>query len=202
MEIENLYPGSWGANCYLLMTDGHAAVVDPSPSVIKLMEVIRARGVTLEKILLTHGHFDHITAIDTLRDATDAEVWIHEDDAELLTDAHKNAFYKFFQTERVWRPAEHTVKDGDVLTLGNETIKVIHTPGHTMGSVCFLLEDGRLLTGDTLFARGYGRYDLYGGNVSMLFESLAKMRELPQDLRILPGHGAEATLAAALDVYY
>lgn len=202
MLIENHYPGSWGANCYLLMSGEHAAVVDPSPSVIKLMEAIRGHGVKLEKILLTHGHFDHVTAIDTLRDATGAEVWIHEADAELLGDAHKNAFYLFFQNERVWRPAEHTMKDGDVLTLGDETIKVIHTPGHTMGSVCFLLEDGRLLTGDTLFARGYGRYDLYGGNLTLLFESLAKLRALPQDLRILPGHGAEATLSDALDVYF
>lgn len=202
MQIEKLCPGSWGANCYLLISNGHAAVVDPSLSVIKLMEVIRERGVTLDMILLTHGHFDHITSIDTLRDATGAPVLIHSADAELLGDSYKNAFSHFFDTERVYRPAERLIEDGDVLTLGAETITVVHTPGHTNGSVCFRLEDGHLLTGDTIFAMGYGRYDLYGGSLTTLLASIGKLRELPQDLIILPGHGEQSTLGASLDVYF
>ena len=128
--------------------------------------------------------------------------YIHEGDAEMLPDGEKNAYTFFFGEDKTYRPAEKTLKDGDVLTLGEETITVVHTPGHTNGSVCFLLEDGHLLTGDTIFAMGYGRYDLYGGSLTTLLQSIGKLRALPQELIILPGHGEQATLGASLDVYF
>ena len=202
MEIRNLYPGSWGSNCYLLVSDGHAAVVDPSADARTILNAVQAEGATLDCILLTHGHFDHIVSVDSLRDATGAPLYIHKFDAEMLTDGRKNAFYTFFRMDKVYRPADRLLSDGDELTLGNERIRVIHTPGHSQGSVCYLCNDELLLTGDTLFSDTYGRYDLWGGNASSLFSSLSSLRELPQELTIYPGHGEASLLRNALDVAF
>ncbi len=200
LQIKNLYPGSWGSNCYLLTVGEHAAVVDPSADAKAILNALKIAGARLEMILLTHGHFDHIVSVDSLRDATGAPVLIHKDDAGMLTDARKNAFYTFFRMERTYRAPDETFSDGEILTLGEESIRVIATPGHSAGSVCFDCNGEFLLTGDTLFAEGYGRYDLYGGDASVLFHSLRQMRALPQNLTIYPGHGDSARLGDALDL--
>lgn len=200
MKIENLYPGAWGSNCYLLVSGTHAAVVDPSADATSICNVLCQKyGAALDFILLTHGHFDHIVSVDTLRDRTGAALYVHKWDAEMLTDAKKNAFYTFFGTDRIYRAPEHLLQDGDELMLGDEAIRVIATPGHSQGSVCYLCNGEFLLTGDTLFANGYGRYDLWGGNEEVLFSSLASLRTLPPKLTIYPGHGASAPLGVALD---
>lgn len=198
MNIQNLYPGSWGSNCYLLSSGAFAAIVDPSADAATLTEALRGQGLTLQFILLTHGHFDHIVSIDTLRQKTGAPVLIHRDDLDMPEDSHKNAFYDFFFMDRAYGRPDRAHEDGDVLTLGNETIKVLHTPGHTRGSVCYLCNDEFLITGDTLFASGYGRFDLYGGDVNALIRSLGSLRDLPLYLPIYPGHGASVTLERAL----
>ena len=200
MEIQNLYPGSWGSNCYLLTAGSHAALVDPSADASTLMDAVAARGCTLDMILLTHGHFDHIVSVDTLRQRTGTPLLIHKDDAPMLTDAKKNAFYTFFRMERTYRDADRFLHDGEELNLGNEIIRVIHTPGHSPGSVCFLCNGEYLLTGDTLFDEGFGRYDLWGGSATILKDSLSRLRTLDQSLPIYPGHGAPATLGNALDM--
>ena len=199
MEIKNLYPGSWGSNCYLLISGCHGAIVDPSAKAETLFQELEKQGATLDFILLTHGHFDHIVSLDTLREYTFAPAYIHKDDADMPADSRKNAFYHFFKMERCYRQPEKTFQNGDVLKLGDETIRVIHTPGHSKGSSCFLCGEDKLLTGDTLFADNYGRYDLYGGDPRVLFESLQNMRNLPQHLTIYPGHGETALLGEALD---
>lgn len=200
MTIERLCPGAWGSNCYLLVANGHAAVVDPSADAGTIRTVLQQKyGAVLDYILLTHGHFDHIVSVDTLRDLSGAPLCVHERDAEMLADSHKNAFYTFFRTEKSYRAPERLLRDGDELMLGDEIIRVIHTPGHSQGSVCYLCNNELLITGDLLFAMGYGRYDLYGGNEQILFDSLASLRSLPQSLPIYPGHGESVTLGAALD---
>ena len=200
MRIPRLYPGSFGANCYLLLArDGAAAVVDPSPDADTVLDALRGEGADLSRILLTHGHFDHILSLDTLRDRTGVRAGIHESDLDLPSDARKNAFEAFFRQRRVWRTPEETFLDGDCIAVGSETVTVLHTPGHTAGSVCFLINDGRdLLTGDTLFAESYGRTDLYGGSLSDLRASLGRLATLPSDTVIYPGHGESARLGDAL----
>ncbi len=200
MELQNLYPGSWGSNCYLLVSDGHAALVDPSADAATLLSAVQSAGAVLDMILLTHGHFDHIVSVDSLRQMTGAPLMLHADDAEMLADAHKNAFYTFFHVNRTYRPADRLLHGGEELRLGSETIKVLHTPGHSKGSVCYLCGDEFLLTGDTLFDEGYGRYDLWGGNYGELVDSLASLRRLDPLLPIYPGHGAPAKLGIALDL--
>ena len=199
MELINLYPGSFGSNCYVLLSDGHAAVIDPSANASTVLDTVSSHGAVLDFILLTHGHFDHIMSLDDLRDGSGAPALIHASDAELLPDAQKNAFYYFFQKENAYRPAERTLENGEELILGSTHIKVIHTPGHTRGSVCYLCDGDTLLTGDTLFASGFGRFDLYGGDARTLFCSLSSLRSLPGELMIYPGHGESATLGQALD---
>lgn len=200
MRIYRLYPGSFGSNCYLLIScDGSAAVVDPSPDADTILSALKEEQAVLSDILLTHGHFDHILSLDTLRDRTGVSAGIHLLDRDLPADADRNAFATFFRQSRTWRTPENTFSDGDKLAVGSETLTVLHTPGHTAGSCCFLLNGGQdLLTGDTLFANSYGRTDLWSGNAAELKKSLERLAELPPDTVIHPGHGGSATLGNAL----
>ena len=190
----------WGSNCYLLSSDSHAAIVDPSADAQTLHNRLAQEGLILDFILLTHGHFDHIVSLDKLRDLTGSPAWIHEADWKFPEDSHKNGFYTFFHMERTYRRPERTFCDREILMLGDEPIRVLHTPGHTAGSSCFLCNNEFLLTGDTLFADAYGRYDLYSGNETVLFRSLRELRTLDQTLKIYPGHGHHARLGNALDI--
>jgi len=199
MNVLNLYPGSWGSNCYLISSGAHALVVDPSANADTILSATAQIGATLEGILLTHAHFDHIVSVNTLRDRINIPLYVHECDAELITDAHKNAFYTFFRMETDYRPADKLLRDGDTLSLGNEMIKVLHTPGHSAGSVCYLCNEEFLITGDTLFADNIGRCDLYGSDPRAMQQSLRFLRTLPRELTIYPGHGATAKLGEALD---
>ena len=198
MEICNLFPGSFASNCYLLFCGNEAAVVDPSANADTILQKIAEHGATLQYILLTHGHFDHICSLDILREKTGVPAYIHGGDFDMPSNSQKNAFSLFFGQERSWRTPEKTLSEGDVLKLGSEEIRVLHTPGHTEGSVCYLCGDNILITGDTLFDRGFGRYDLYGGDPGTLFRSLRMLTELSPTLRIHPGHGMSSTLGDAL----
>ena len=200
MEIYNLFPGSFASNCYLLVSKGQAAVVDPSADAASIQQALMDHGAVLKYIFLTHGHFDHICSLDDLRDRTLATAYVHQADADMPCDAYKNAFYTFFHQERVYRRPENVFCDGDTFPLGGESICVIHTPGHTEGSVCYDCNGEFLLTGDTLFAEGYGRCDLYGGSIDRMRASLKLLRTLPQNMRIYPGHGAPEVLGTALDM--
>ena len=198
MKIVPICAESFGANTYLIVSGRSAFVVDPAVSVQAILSAAGREEALLEGILLTHGHFDHVLSLDTLRDAFPIPAYIHVEDRILLTDGSKNAFSTFFGRERVWRPAEQGLVGGQVIPLGDESITVLHTPGHTMGSVCYLCGDF-LITGDTLFAEGYGRCDLWGGSLDLMRASLESLRNLPKDLTIYPGHGASYRLSHALD---
>ncbi len=201
MNVTLLFPGSFASNCYLLEDNGEVMIVDPSASAASILRKIQEMGGKPVAILLTHGHFDHIMSIDTLRQhSPDLQVYIHEGDAPMLSDGQKNGFSLFFGQDRVYSPADRLLKAGDMLRVGNATLEVIHTPGHSPGSVCYLCrEDGILLTGDTLFADNIGRCDLWGGSHATIMESLKRLRGLDGNLTIYPGHGNENKLSKALD---
>ena len=145
MELYNLYPGSWNSNCYVLISgeqgEKRAAVIDPSADANTILRFIQEKNAVLELIVLTHGHFDHIMALDTLRDATGVPAYVHESDAEMLTDGKKNAYYFFFGQDKRYRPAEKLLCHGDKLTLGTDTLEIISTPGHSKGSICLFCGD-------------------------------------------------------------
>ena len=198
MKLIPLYGAAWESNSYLLVDGADALLIDAGAACRTVTDALAKEGATLRHILLTHGHFDHTVSVDTLRQATDAKLSLHGADAEMLTDAHKSALALFFGTDRTHGPADQTLSDGDRIPFGGTSIQVIHTPGHSRGSVCYLM-DGMLFCGDTLFAEGYGRCDLYGGDMSVLAASLGKLRTLDPALTIYPGHGAPRALGDALD---
>lgn len=189
---------AWESNSFLLVHDGHAALIDAGVSAKTVLDALEAENVSLDLILLTHGHFDHTVSVDKLREATGATLAVHEDDAEMLTDAEKSALYHFFGTRSAHIPCDKTLSHGHTLSLGHKKIHVIHTPGHSRGSVCYQVDD-MLFSGDTLFAQGYGRFDLYGGDMGQLAVSLGSLRQLDEALTIYPGHGGAASLGEALE---
>ncbi len=203
MQIKSICPYSFGANTYLIFSGSSAFVVDPAVSVEAITAIATDLDVHIDGIILTHGHFDHTIALDTLRKALNIPAYIHKSDAIMLTDGKKNAYYDFYGKECVHSPAENFLSDGDIIEVGNEELKVIHTPGHSCGSIC-LLADTFLVTGDTLFAESIGRCDLWGGSQEQMRASLEKLRLLSPKLKIYAGHGAPASLGAALDnaAYY
>ncbi len=203
MQIINLFPGSYNSNCYILVHNKEALVIDPSASAKAILERVQKEGAELKGILLTHGHFDHIVSIDTLRRACPVPLMIHKEDAEMLEDGTKNAFTFFFGMDISYRPAERLLVGGDKINLGGMDIEVIHLPGHSKGSVCYYIPGERtMFTGDLLFAQGYGRADLHGGNAFTLRTSLCALRQYPKNVTIYPGHGESSLLGRALDVSF
>ncbi len=198
MKIIPISPLSWASNCYAIINEGHALIVDPSISCGAILSLLEKESAVPDAIILTHGHFDHIVSLDTFRKKTSVPAMIHKFDADFLGDAHKNAFFDFFGKERSYADAEILLEDGDEIELANQKLKIIHTPGHTNGSIC-ILGDNFLVTGDTLFEHGYGRYDLYSGNADTLFKSLKRLASLDPSLIIYPGHQKSCTLAQALE---
>ena len=195
MQITKIPTGGYSANCWLLLDEesNAAAVIDPDAGTDLILAALSDAKATLSMILLTHGHFDHISAVDALRDATGAPVLIHAKDAPMLTDAAANASAVFFGEGQTYRAADGFLKGGDALHLGEKTIAVRHTPGHTPGSVCFVTGDA-LFTGDTLFCDSIGRTDLPGGSEKQMRESLRRLRFMPGDYTVYPGHGEITTL--------
>ena len=185
MKLAVLTLGDYATNCYLVWdeTSRDCAVIDPGYDDPAILDTIRTEQLTLRAVLLTHGHFDHVGGVAALR-AAGAEVWLCRDDLSLpdgLTTLDPRAEYHFYD-------------EGDTVAAGPLRFTVLHTPGHTPGSVCLLIGD-LLLCGDTLFAGSCGRTDLAGGDEAQMFASLRRLSQLPDGLHVLPGHGPASTMA-------
>jgi len=195
MNIERIPTSGFASNCWLLWDEvsREAAVADPSADIAAVSAALEQRRLALKWILLTHGHFDHIFALDALRDACGAQAAIHRADAGMLTDPVKNASAIFLGERHIYRPAERILEDGDTVVLGAEALSVISAPGHTPGSV--LYECGEiLLTGDVVFDGSVGRTDLPGGDAEVMCETLTRLKAMT-DHTLYSGHGGITTLA-------
>lgn len=186
--------GQMQTNCYILTDEksGESAVCDPGIYLPVLEDEIK--DLNVKYILLTHGHFDHVWGVKELKEKTNAKVVISREDEKCLGENEYNLCrdvgIKMNVTE-----ADIVVSDGDELSLGDEKIRVISTPGHTDGSVCYICEDSRImLSGDTLFCLTCGRTDMLGGDSEKMRQSLLKLKNLDGDYRVLPGHNRETTL--------
>ena len=186
MQITSLTVGIVATCCYILSREdaSECVVIDPGS---EPKRILRAAGdKRIAAILLTHGHFDHIGAVSALADGK-VPVLIHEKDAPMLTDPSLNASLDLLNLPVSVCPATDLLRDGDRRTFAGLEIEVLHTPGHTPGSVCYRIED-HLFTGDTLFEHGWGRTDLPGGDEHELFTSLRRIMPLTQTLPFHPGH--------------
>ena len=197
MKIQNLSPGGYAANTYLVTKGSSALLVDCAAPADAVLAALAKEGTTLAAIFLTHGHFDHMLTLAEVKTKTGAPILLSDGDRDLPADTMKNAHGVFFGESVSYPEPDTLLSDGDCLSFGDLTVTVRATPGHTKGSSLFLIEDA-IFTGDTVFAAGYGRYDLYGGDPEALFASLARLTELPREHMIYPGHGAPARLATAL----
>lgn len=189
MEIQALQVGSIPTNCYLVFDPGRtdALVIDPGDNPERIFAALNGRAPAA--LLLTHGHFDHTGALSAF---AGVPIYIHEADAPMLSDPHLSVG----DGNGDLRPrpaATHLLADGEQLHLAGLDIAVLHTPGHTPGGVTYQIGDA-LFTGDTLFAHGYGRTDLPGGDFSALRRSLRRLLHLAGDFRVFPGHSESTTL--------
>ena len=194
--IERRVMGAIGANCYLYacMESKKAVIIDPGADGKKIYRWVIEKGLKVDYILITHGHADHIGGVDELKALLgDVLVGIHTADAEMLTDGKKN-LSSYLGPELVLQSADFLLQDGQELIIGNEKLKVISTPGHSPGCVCFLSNEG-LFSGDTLFAGSIGRTDFPGGSLEQLLKGVKdKLMILPEDTRVFPGHGEETSI--------
>ena len=185
LKMKTLSVGDLGTCCYIVWDDASetCVVIDPGAEPERILAACEGRRI--EAILLTHGHFDHIGGVaDLARDG--AEIVIHQADAPLLSSPELNVSTMIRRA--ITAPdATRTVREGDALTFAGLTFTVLHTPGHTPGSVCYRTGE-QLFTGDTLFHHGYGRTDFPGGSMHQLADSLRRLQPLAQQCEIYPGH--------------
>lgn len=194
MQITTLPLGRMQANCYIVQAgDGTAAVVDTGDEAARLLQHLQSAGLRVTAVWLTHGHFDHIGAADALRAAFSCPIVALAAEAALLADPQKNLSSAFSKAP-LSLTADTLLADGDTFAFGGETVGVLHTPGHTSGSCCYKLGKW-LFTGDTLFDGSIGRADFPTGDPTALSLSLERLAAIPDDLCVLPGHGAATTLA-------
>jgi glyoxylase-like metal-dependent hydrolase (beta-lactamase superfamily II) len=170
MEIKRVVVGPLLTNCYILISGNEAIVIDPGAEPGKILREIE--GKKLNYIILTHYHWDHTLAVPKIKEKTGAKILIHKEEKDFIK----------FQPDQF-------LDGGEEIRIGNEYLKIIHTPGHTRGSICILGENF-IFTGDTLFEDGFGRTDLPGGSEKDLKESLKKLEKvIKSKMKIYPGHG-------------
>ncbi|MDS0524414.1 MBL fold metallo-hydrolase [Clostridium sp. SHJSY1] len=188
MIIKTIVVGAIEENCYLIVDEEskEAVVVDPGAEGAAIENAIENLGAKLKYILLTHGHFDHVGAVEYLADKYNVPFYINENDEEWIK-RDSSVFGPL-------RKADGNLNDGDVLNFANKSIKVITTPGHTEGGVCFLIED-KLFSGDTLFQGSVGRSDFPGGSFELLVSGIKnKLLPLGDNIEVYPGHGGKSTI--------
>ena len=182
LKIHTLTLGLYQVNCYVVHNEDsdRCVVIDPGYESKNIAAFLQEKGLKLEAILLTHGHFDHVGAVEDLADATGCRVFLRPEE---------HTMPQMFTAGKLYATDEYPAQ----FQIADLTFTVLHTPGHTPGSVCLICQDA-MFSGDTLFAGSCGRTDLPGGDWATIQCSLAKLRDLPGDYRVFPGHGESTTL--------
>ena len=196
MTLETLVCGPLGNNVYVVSESGRAIVVDaPMESSAPVLSVLQERNLQVDLIVLTHSHWDHVAEAAHLAQATGAPLAAHPLDAADLAGPRRSMLLP--GTELPPLAVARELDEGDVVELGTLRLTVLHTPGHTPGSICLsAASQATLLSGDTLFAGSYGRVDLPGGDAAKMAASLRRLATLPPQTRVLPGHGSATTVGA------
>lgn len=186
-------------NCYLFYDENkECLIIDPGSRTQEIISTIKGLQLKPLAILLTHGHFDHISSVDDLRAQFNIECYMHGNEKYFLVDPEMNGSSVFGLPPVILKEADKLITSDELLEIGEFRIKAIHTPGHTSGGVCYYDAAAMVVfTGDTLFRQGIGRTDLYSGNYKDLISSIrTKLLTLPEDTVVLPGHGPSSTIGA------
>jgi len=192
LQIHTLPLGAYQTNTYIVHdSESHScAVIDPGYEAQTILKKAASLGLTVDAILLTHGHFDHVGAVLQIQKATACAIWMNQGDYSPGKHPLRGMMYPLADTTAV---EINLCEEGEQIRAGGLTFTTLETPGHTWGSVCYLCGDA-LFSGDTLFAGSCGRTDLLGGDWATIMESLHRLKEIEADLRIFPGHGGSSTL--------
>jgi len=199
VKLEKITVGALLTNCYLLINRKlkQCVLIDPGAESGLILRHIAQSGSKLEAIILTHGHIDHIRALESVQ----APIYIHREDAEFLTDAEKNMAQFLSLSFSIGKNSDkiRLLDDGQILEVAGFSFKIIHTPGHTPGSISIGFKN-IVFTGDTLFAGSIGRTDLSYGSSEKIFKSIRNnLLVLPKDTKIYPGHGEDSTIGRELE---
>lgn len=193
MFVKPITGGMFESVSYLVGDKGKALLIDAGVKSEKVISVAKELNLTIEKVIITHGHIDHIVEIDDIVEKTNAKVYIHADDEVSLVDARYNVS-AYTGAAKIFTCKGELLKDGSIVHLGDLEFKIIHTPGHTAGSICVQVNN-ILFSGDTLFNTGYGRVDLPNGSFEDIYSSIVdKLFSLPDDMIVYPGHGSSTTI--------
>lgn len=195
--IEHIVVGPIQTNCYIVHPQDsmECIVADPGADAERILSFIDRKGLTVKGILLTHGHFDHILGLKELKEKVRTEVYIGEEEKQLLADANMNCSI-IGAGVAASCSADYYLKDGQSFELARMQVKYLHTPGHTKGSGCYYFQEaGFVLSGDTIFLESLGRTDLPTGNDCMIMQSIEnKLMTLPETVLLFPGHGSETSV--------
>lgn len=196
MKYETIVVGALKTNCYLVYCKEtlECAVIDPGAEAEKIFSVISRKNLRPTVIINTHGHFDHIGANKHIKDKYNIPLYIHSLDSK-MSGLFQQLALSFLPGAKASPPPDKLLEDGENIEIGKSSLKVIHTPGHSPGSIS-LMGDGFLLSGDALFCGGIGRTDIPGGSLNDLQDSIKnKILVLPDETIVLPGHGHSTTIA-------
>lgn len=196
LKIHKIIVGMIETNCYIIQDEESkdAIIIDPGDNEDEIFEFINKHGIKhIPYIFYTHGHIDHVRANPKLKKLTNSKIAVHKNDVELIENGELcGATYLGISYHE--HSPDIVIQDKDEFEFSGNKIKVIHTPGHTQGCVCYLI-DNYLFSGDTLFKSSVGRTDLYGGNYEMILKSIKdKLFILPDETKVFPGHGPETTI--------
>jgi hydroxyacylglutathione hydrolase len=198
MKIQSFVVSPLRSNCYVLAESdtagAKAVIIDPGDRQLEpVLTYIKDHGLDLQAVWATHAHVDHVMGVDVIRQTFGVPAYVHSADSALWSNMHRDARDWIGANVAALAPPDAFIEEGQVLSCGDLSFTVQHTPGHSPGSVC-LVGDSVVFTGDTLFANGVGRTDLPGGSFAELNQSLKRLLELPNELEIYPGHMGSSTI--------
>lgn len=203
MEWKQIPLGPLQTNCYVFWNDEKDCLIfDPGGNADTLIRLLEIEGLTPVAILLTHAHFDHIGAVDDVRDRFGIPVYVHEKEAQWLIDPSLNGSVLFMMEDKISaRAADYILTDEQSLVIGSFHLNLFHTPGHSPGSISYYMRDAQIVVaGDTLFMGSIGRSDLPGGDPQQLLASIHDhLLTLPEETIVLPGHGPETSIGHEMD---